>query len=136
MADEAMTNVVTCFLTRNGKVLVLKRSDKVGTYRGRWAGVSGFVETADPLDQAWIELGEEVGISRDDATLERVGEPLLVSDNDAKRRYLVHPFRFSMSAHTEPRLDWEHVALLWVFPDEIESMATVPGLYQAWQRVS
>jgi len=44
--------VVTCFLLRRAaagdEVLLLRRSQKVGTYRGRWAGVSGYLEEAAP----------------------------------------------------------------------------------------
>ena len=37
--------VVTCFLESEGEILILYRSEQVGSYQGRWAGVSGYVET-------------------------------------------------------------------------------------------
>jgi hypothetical protein len=33
--------VITCFVMYEGKILLLKRSDKVGTYKGFWNSVSG-----------------------------------------------------------------------------------------------
>ncbi|ELK44964.1 translation initiation factor aIF-2B subunit alpha, partial [Haloferax sp. BAB-2207] len=42
-----MPHVVTVFLRHDGRVLLTRRSDAVGTYQGRWAGVSGYVE-GDP----------------------------------------------------------------------------------------
>lgn len=39
--------VVTCFLLRRARdgdrILILRRSQRVGTYRGRWAGVSAYI---------------------------------------------------------------------------------------------
>ena len=54
--------VVTCFLTHRGRILLLKRSDRVGSYRGRWAGVSGYMET-EPDAQALVEIFEETGLA-------------------------------------------------------------------------
>ncbi|WP_435180372.1 initiation factor 2B [Halorussus sp. AFM4] len=41
------THVVTCFLRNRGEVLLLRRSDEVGSYAGLWGGVAGHVE-GDP----------------------------------------------------------------------------------------
>jgi len=38
------TKIVTSFLTDNDKFLILKRSQKVKTMKGLWAGVSGIIE--------------------------------------------------------------------------------------------
>ena len=35
--------VVTCFLRSEAEVLLLRRSDAVGSYRGQWGGVAGHV---------------------------------------------------------------------------------------------
>ena len=39
-----MPKVVTCILQYKNKILILKRSNKVGTYKEMWGGVAGFVE--------------------------------------------------------------------------------------------
>ncbi len=44
MMDLVEKKVVTCVLRRKGKVLLLKRSQKVGTNKGRWAAVRVFIE--------------------------------------------------------------------------------------------
>jgi hypothetical protein len=55
--------VVTSFLQNpKGEILLLRRSDKVGTFRGRWAGVSGFLEEPTPEGQARKEILEETGL--------------------------------------------------------------------------
>jgi len=37
-------HVVTSFLEYDNKILILRRSQAVGTYQGKWAGVSGYIE--------------------------------------------------------------------------------------------
>jgi len=74
-------DVVTVFLTHGSKILVLKRSREVGTYKGHWAGVSGYLESDDPLKQAYTEMAEEVGLSEQDVTLLKAGKPLEIVDD-------------------------------------------------------
>ncbi len=127
------TPVVTVFLHRERRVLVLRRSAKVGTYRGKWAGVSGFAQDI-PLRQAYTELAEEVGLARSQVRLQGLGVPLRVWDA-AGRRWLVHPFLFAAPPDWEPRLDWENVESRWVEPEAMADLDTVPGLSAALARV-
>ena len=48
------TNIVTSFIIDDDKILILKRSEKVKSMKGLWAGVSGIIEKDDitPLDRA------------------------------------------------------------------------------------
>ena len=128
-------DVVTVFLTHHSKVLVLKRSSKVGTYKGRWAGVSGYLESEDSLDQAYTEMAEEVGLSRNDVTLIRVGEFLEVVDEAQKRCWRVHPFLFRVDEPDKIRLDWENTEMRWIRPDELVGLETVPALKETLERV-
>ena len=125
--------VVTCFLQHEGRVLVLRRSARVGTYRGRWAGVSGTIEAPTPLEQAYTELAEEVGLGPEDVTLLRQAPPLAVDDPALGVRWWVHPFLFAVRDPTRIVLDWEHVEARWVDPAELGSLETVPRLKETWQ---
>ena len=131
--------VVTCFLLRRAaagdEVLLLRRSQQVGTYRGRWAGVSGYLEEADPLAQAYREVEEETGLMREDVTLLRTGDPLEVVDTDAGRRWIVHPFLFEVRPDAQVRVDWEHTETRWVRPEEVLAFDTVPQLAETLTRV-
>jgi 8-oxo-dGTP diphosphatase len=132
-------NVVTCFLLRRSgggeQILLLRRSQQVGTYRGRWAGVSGYIEEADPLTQAYTEIEEETGLTGEDVKLLQSGEPLDVVDAEAERRWIVHPFLFEVGEHVEIRADWEHVEARWIRPQEIFRYETVPQLAETLMRV-
>jgi len=128
-----MTHVVTCFLRHRTHVLLGRRSDAVGTYVGRWAGVSGYVEgeptEADP--DARREIREETGL--DGATLVRAGDPLDV--RDGTRTWTVHPFLFGVDSR-EVSPNEEIAAHEWVSPPAIRDRKTVPGLWDAYAAVA
>ena len=128
-----MPHVVTCFLRHRTHVLLGRRNDAVGTYTGRWAGISGYVE-GGPVDaerDARREVREETGI--DDATLVRAGDPVEVRDGD--RTWTVHPFLFEVASRdVDPN---EEIAVHeWVSPPAIRDRETVPGLWDAYVAVA
>jgi len=121
------TPVVTCFLERKERVLLLRRSDRVGTYRGKLAGVAGYVERV-PLEQAYVEIGEEVGLSEGDVRLEGVGPPTLVDDDEKGRHWIVYPFVFGLRSGREVTTNWETMECRWIRPEALGEHDTVPGL--------
>ena len=132
---DKFQDVVTVFLIHSNRVLVLKRSSKVGTYRGHWAGVSGYLESQDPLKQAYTEMAEEVGLSKQDVTLVKAGKPLEIVDDAQDRAWRVHPFLFAVHEPDKIVLDWENQEMRWILPEEIVQFQTVPGLRQTLERV-
>jgi translation initiation factor 2B subunit (eIF-2B alpha/beta/delta family) len=139
MAAVQTTAVVTSFLLRRGpggpRILFLRRSARVGTYRGRWAGISGYLEGPDPLAQALREIEEETGLPPTALSLLRAGEPLVAADPRLGRLWLVHPFLFALAPGHEPRLDWEHTRARWARPEAVFLLPTVPRLPETLQRV-
>lgn len=134
LAEIEAAPVVTAFLEReDGRILLLRRSDRVGSFRGAWAGVSGFLEDPTPLDQAVREIREETGMVVGSRDLRATGRTILARDTG--RIFLVHPFRFRVR-HPQVRLDWEHVESEWVVPSVIRARATVPKLGEAWDSVA
>ncbi len=126
--------VVTCFLESQGKILIMLRSDKVRTYRGKWGGVAGYLET-NPYDQALKEIREETGLSGNAIKLVKQGKPLTVEDKTLGWKWIVHPFLFLVSNPGQIKLDWEHDRLQWIDPDEMRQLDTVPGLIDAYHQV-
>ena len=130
-------HVVTCFLEHNGQIMILRRSERVGTYRSKWAGVSGYIEAGTtPLQQALTELEEEVGLGEDDVELVQEGKPLEVVDSELGRKWIVHPFRFRVARPERIKIDWEHTEAKWIDPEDIGRHETVPNLCETWQRVA
>jgi len=127
------TRVVTCFLRNRGEVLALRRSEAVGSYSGRWAGVSGHAE-GDPDRAAREEIAEETGLL-DACTLARTGTPFPVADDARDVRWVVHPYLFDCDRR-EADLDWETAEAEWVHPPELLARETVPELWAAYSRVA
>jgi len=121
--------VVTSFLMNKGKVLLLKRGKNVGSYRGKWSAVSGYVETESLMDQALIEIEQETGLNTD---FVRKGD--IVRVRYKNKIWDVNPFLFNVKGDVD--LNWENVEYKWVYPEEIKEMDTVPKLWEAYQNVS
>lgn len=130
-ANYPEKHVITAFLWHDGKILLLKRSAKVGSYRGSWAAVSGYLETGSPLDQALREIREETGLDGTGVHLVGQGRPLSITDPDLGLAWIIHPFLFRIETPEAIRLDWEHDAAYWVLPEELPQYRTVPGLIAA-----
>jgi 8-oxo-dGTP diphosphatase len=128
--------VVTCFLKSGNEILVLRRSDRVGTYQGLWAGVSGYIEenkTAD--EQALLEIREETGLFAADVQLINKSTPLVVDDEELGIRWLVHPYLFRVFDQHKIKLDWEHKESRWIKAEEMPDYDTVPMLKEALEEV-
>jgi 8-oxo-dGTP diphosphatase len=126
--------VVTCFLESEGEILILRRSQAVGSYRGSWAGVSGYIEsTAD--EQALTEIAEETSLTRGDVEMIKRGEPVVVEDEALGTRWLVHPYLFRIKDRNKIKIDWEHKESRWIKPEDIARYQTVPKLKEALSRV-
>jgi 8-oxo-dGTP diphosphatase len=137
---DAPTHVVTAFLLRQDRghdeILLVRRSQRVRTYKGAWAGVSGYLEPGvTPLDQVYTEISEEASLPRDAVQLLRTGEPLDVRDEALGQSWVVHPFLFALADPDRIRTDWEATEHRWVTPQEVSAQPTVPMLAEALARV-
>ncbi len=127
-------DVVSCFLEHRGKVLVLRRSEKVSTYRGKWGAVAGYIEK-EPDEQAYTEILEEAGLEADEVVLLRRGNVLEAKDEALGIIWRIHPYLFRVKEPSRIRIDWEHCESRWVSPSEIRKLETVPRLADALMSV-
>ena len=127
--------VVTAFLGHSGKILLLKRSSKVRTYPGRWAGISGSIEQGDasPDERVLKEIEEETGLCPEDIQFVRKGKPVRIADEN--RIWMVYPFLYNVPNPGKICSNWEHTDKLWIEPGEITTHNTVPNLAQTLDSV-
>ena len=136
-ATPRPTHVVTSFLQRTDgaepRILVVRRSQQVGSYHGRWAGISGFVEPGvTPDEQAYTEIREETGLQREQVRMLKRGAIVEHVDEALGRHFYVHPFLFTVLTPNAIRTDWEATELRWIDPSELSSFETVPQLQAAY----
>ena len=123
------TKIVTSFIKDNEKLLILKRSDKVQSMKGLWAGISGIIEkNEEPLKRAKIEIFEEVGIIEDKITLVRsVKEMRINSPQYENHDWEIFPFLFE-AKNPIIKLNWENSEFKWINKEELKNYDTVPSL--------
>jgi uncharacterized protein len=124
LPDVRATPVVSAVLRNRGRILIVRRSEAVGSFRGKWSAISGYLEgREDPKHRARQEVREEAGVKR--PALQAAGQPVLARDD--ARIYVVHPFLFDVPNRLV-RLDWENVEHRWIRPEELDRFDTVPRL--------
>lgn len=134
---KVRNDIVTAFIEYQDKILLLRRSQNVKTMKGKWAGVSGYIEKSEPpVRRALTEIQEETGLAAKNIEFLKEGKPLEAADNmrPSDIIWVVHPFYFRANTN-EIRLDWEHDTYEWVKPAEIDTYDTVPRLKEAFDRV-
>lgn len=135
------TPVVTCFIQRHDGpatlLLLVRRSQRVGSYNARWGGISGFIEEGvSPEEQAYTEIREETGLQEDQVRLLRRGEVVEHVDKALGRHWLVHPFLVETQVPDAIKLDWEAEEMRWIAPADLQTFETVPKLYEAFLAAS
>jgi 8-oxo-dGTP diphosphatase len=132
-ADTAL--VLTVFVQYNDKILLLKRSDKVGTYKGKWNTVTGYLDEPCPLlDKIHEELQEELGITTDIIDSYYIGESFSFEDPTIKKTWIVHPAMVILNRLPQITLDWEHSEYIWIDPQDMTQYDTVPNLHLSLTR--
>ena len=127
-----MPSVVTCILMDyHENILILKRSDKVRTYKGYWSGIAGYVEKGEePVDTAFKEIREETGLTDNDVELIKTIDPIEFTDfyEEEKYDWKVYPFLFRVRKESKIQIDWEHISYRWIKPSDIDKFKVVPHL--------
>jgi ADP-ribose pyrophosphatase YjhB (NUDIX family) len=108
-----LRTIVAVLLTHHGRLCLLRRSALVGSDRGRWHCVTGFLEPGvDPERQVLAELAEETGLRPEDLTSFVAGPALHLPDGRAGSwRVLLYR---AESQHDRVSLNWEHDDACWV----------------------
>jgi 8-oxo-dGTP diphosphatase len=131
------TPVVTSFLLRldgpEPRLCLVRRSQRVGSYHARWAGISGFLEEGvAPEEQVYTEIREETGLQKQQVRLLKRGAVVEHVDEALGRHWFIHPFLVEVLTPDAITLDWEAEEMRWIAPTELTSYATVPKLYKAF----
>jgi 8-oxo-dGTP pyrophosphatase MutT (NUDIX family) len=123
------TKIVTSFIKSNNKILILKRSEKVKSMKGLWAGISGIIEKDEsPLERAKIEIFEEIGILENEIKLIISTKEIRINSPQYKNHeWEIFPFLFE-SKKPNVKLNWENSEFRWIEIEELKNYETVPSL--------
>ena len=127
--------VITVFVKYKDKILLLKRSNKVSTYQGKWNTVTGYLDEPKPLHKKIMEeIKEETGISEDNISSHRFGEPYRFTDQTVNKTWIVYPVTVELRNIPEIKLDWEHTEYRWIKPEELKKFDIVPKVNESLKK--
>lgn len=136
-SEASIAAVVMAFVVFEEKILLIKRSNKVRTYKGKWSVVGGyFDELKSPAQKAVEEVSEELGIGQENILAVKRGKRIVQIDSDISMKWVVFPVVIELKNKPEIKLDWENTSYKWLKPEEIENLETVPMLGQIFDAVS
>lgn len=113
-------NVMTAILQRkDGKILIVKRSEKEGTYAGYWHGIGGYLnKNESPMKTAAREIEEELRIENKYLKFIRQAKPIRIDDTRYDKDWRIHYVLFETNK-TKVKLDWETDKVKWVWPKDM-----------------
>lgn len=115
----------------DGKVLILKRSELMGTNAEKWEFVSGRVKDTETAEEAaHRELRQETGMEGETI---RTAESFTIEADEVKFR--VNPVLVEVK-EGKPELSFEHDEFRWLKPEEVLELETVPGVQNDLERLN
>lgn len=119
--------VLVIYVKFKDKILLVKRSDKVLTYKNLWSCLAGFVDDEKSMEEkVKFEIKEEIGLDEKDIISITEGETYLFTDEKLNREWVRHLFLVKISNPTV-KLTWEHMEYVWVTLDDVFKYETTPG---------
>ena len=135
-SDSNVAPVITIFIKYKNTILLLKRSDKVRVYQGKWNTVAGYLDELKPIrEKALEEIREELGINKDNVSSIYFGQAYKLTDNEVNKIWIVYPVLVQFKNKPEIKLDWEHTEYKWIEIEELKKFDIVPKLEESMKRV-
>jgi ADP-ribose pyrophosphatase YjhB (NUDIX family) len=116
------------------KLLLMKRSDKVSTYKGKWMAVAGYYDEPVTLrKKVEEELREEIDVVAYKKF--HAFDPLIVEDAGINKNWII--FNALVELNEDPKiiLDWEHTEYVWIMPEDIINYDIVPSFIENFRKV-
>jgi len=119
--------IVSVSLWYEDKLLLLKRSDKVGNYKGYWNVVAGYYDdfSKSPQQKGIEEAKEEVGLEEKNILKIQVGKYHKLIDDKIDKTFYVFPIKISLFLQSQIKLDWEHTEYRWIDSKELNKFQIV-----------
>ena len=129
------TNIRYCpaldvVITRNGKILLAKRSADRRMFPDCWAAVAGFLDDDSGIEtKAYEELSEEMGLDRSNVIKLTRGQVIMRDDPKQKKTYFIVTMLAEVNTD-KFTLDWEASEARWFSPKEVPKLDLMPGMKQ------
>ncbi|MFH0890556.1 MAG: NUDIX domain-containing protein [Candidatus Liptonbacteria bacterium] len=119
--------VINSLVECAGRMLLVRRSQRLSYYPGYWSGISGFLDDGQsPEEKLKDEIKEELGLSDGDIQSIELGESFRAEDKRYSKDWIVHPLR-AVILKKELHLNWEADEFVWILSHDIYNYDLVPG---------
>lgn len=136
-SNSNVAPVVTVFVKYKEKILLLKRSDKVRVYQGKWNTVAGYLDELRPIREKVLEeIKEELEIEKDNVLSIIFGEPYQFTDKEVNKTWIVCPVLVELKEKPNIKLNWEHTDYKWIKQDELRNFDIVPKLDESLSKLA
>jgi 8-oxo-dGTP pyrophosphatase MutT (NUDIX family) len=114
--EGEMLGAVVVIFDREGRVLILKRTDEMEWMPLKWGLPGGGIEEGEePIDAAIREVKEETTLD--------IESPVEFHTSDMNVVY------FTTTKYSgEVEIDFEHLDFAWVYPEELTNYDVIPGM--------
>ena len=127
--------VITVFIKYKDEILILKRSDKVSTYQGRWNTVAGYLDELKPIYEKILEeINEEIGVKKENILSYKIGKSYTFKDIKVNKTWIVYPVIVELKNKPDIKLDWGHTEYKWIKPDELIKYKMVSKIEESLRR--
>jgi isopentenyldiphosphate isomerase len=128
-SNSNIAPIINVFVKFKDEILILKRSDKVLHYRGKWYSVAGYLDELKPIKEKILEeLREELGIGEEMISLIHIGKFYEFKDEKINQTWLIHPILVELKEKPTIKLDMEHIEFKWIKPEELKNFDIVKNL--------
>lgn len=136
-SSSKIAPVITVFVVASGSLLILKRSDEVGNYKGKWNAISGYLDELRPIREKVLEeLHEEVGIDLQMIESLEFGEVYELPDEDIDKTWIIQPVLVGLNTKPDLKIDWEHTEYKWINPEDLVKHDCISGLDLSFKKIS
>lgn len=127
--------VLVIFVKHRDKYLIVKRSNKMLTYKGLWSCLAGFVDDEKSMEEKVIfEIEEELGLKKTDIKEIKTGETYLFVDKELDREWIRHVYLVEIT-NPNIKLSWEHSGYAWITTSDLKNYETTPGFETDLEKV-
>ena len=134
--DSKVAAVVSVFLKYRNKILILKRSNKVLAYKGKWSAIGGYLDEPKPVkEKAMEEVAEELGVKGDNIASIVIAKSYESSDRQINRKWIIYPVLMELKKMPDIKMNWENTEYKWINPEELKKFDTIPGLQKSLKKV-
>ncbi len=133
--DSNKSIVLNCFVKSGDEILLMKRSDKVSTYQGKWHILAGYIDEFVSIeDKVLEELREEAGILPDKVKNFQIVDSFTVTNDNTGKSRRVYSTAVELKHKPEVKLNWEHTDFRWIKPEQVVDFDIIPNLVDKMKR--